>query len=244
MIVSEARIAANRANALKSTGPKTPEGKLASRANALTHGLTGAGVVIAESDAAEVDRKAAAFGAELQAPGEVGRTLARRLAILAVRMDRAADQELAAIDAHVRRALEEFEAPEGVDDPAEIDRLRARAGQIARFDPSPEATLARKYEAAAERNFFRALKELRQLRADARQADEPAVDRTPAAPEAAAVAASARATLAAVASYFPDAPKAPAPPNPAVPAPPTARPARFEPAGGAFDVPITIGRSR
>jgi hypothetical protein len=29
------------------------------------------------------------------------------------------------------------------------------------FDPSPEATLARKYEAAAERGLFRALKELR-----------------------------------------------------------------------------------
>ena len=52
MPVSEARIAANRANAARSTGPKTAEGKEKSRANALKHGLTGSGVVLAEADAA------------------------------------------------------------------------------------------------------------------------------------------------------------------------------------------------
>ena len=40
MTCSPARIAANRANALKSSGPKTEEGKAKSRANALKHGLT------------------------------------------------------------------------------------------------------------------------------------------------------------------------------------------------------------
>src|SRR5450432_553348 len=47
MIVSEARIAANRRNSQLSTGPKTPEGKEKSRANALKHGLC-ASVVVAE----------------------------------------------------------------------------------------------------------------------------------------------------------------------------------------------------
>src|SRR5450759_3315949 len=37
--VSPRKIAANRRNALKSTGPKTPRGKAFSRRNALTHGL-------------------------------------------------------------------------------------------------------------------------------------------------------------------------------------------------------------
>jgi hypothetical protein len=40
MACSPARLAANRANAARSTGPKTEAGKARSRANALTHGLT------------------------------------------------------------------------------------------------------------------------------------------------------------------------------------------------------------
>src|SRR6266849_2114846 len=37
--VSPRKVAANRQNALKSTGPKTPRGKAYSRRNALKHGL-------------------------------------------------------------------------------------------------------------------------------------------------------------------------------------------------------------
>src|SRR6185312_10137115 len=45
MIVSQARIEANRRNALRSTGPRTVEGKERSRANALKHGLCSSVVV-------------------------------------------------------------------------------------------------------------------------------------------------------------------------------------------------------
>ena len=167
MPASEAQIRANQANAQKSTGPKTVEGKEVSRANALKHGLTGAGIVLPEADAAEVRRRAAAFAAETNASGEVGLAMAHLAALNSVRIERGADQQAAALSAHVRQVEADFVPPEGVDE-AEADRLRSEAVRRAMFDPSREATLARKYEAAAERGFFRALKELRTLEKQAR----------------------------------------------------------------------------
>ena len=240
MPASEARIAANRQNAARSTGPKTPEGKERSRANALKHGLTGEGVVLPSGDAEEVERRAASFRSELRPSGEVGETLVRRAALMAVRMERCADREIAETDARVRRALDEFEAPEGVD-ALEAERLRAQAGQVARFDPSKEASLARRYEAAAERGFFRALKELRQVERAAGLGD-------PSARPSAAAVASAEA-LASF-SRFEKQARAIDPRRPSVIPPTPNRPSILDELAGVppfpprFDVPIAIGRRR
>jgi hypothetical protein len=55
--ISEAQLAANRANAQFSTGPVTDEGKTKSSINALRHGLTGKTVLLPGDDAAEYQRK-------------------------------------------------------------------------------------------------------------------------------------------------------------------------------------------
>ncbi|MBM3727063.1 MAG: hypothetical protein FJW40_16775 [Acidobacteria bacterium] len=55
MQASEARLAANRANASLATGPRTEEGKAISSKNALTHGLTSAQVIIAPGEQPEFD---------------------------------------------------------------------------------------------------------------------------------------------------------------------------------------------
>ena len=46
MAISAAKIASNRANSKKSTGPKTEAGKTIARQNSLKRGITGAGVVL------------------------------------------------------------------------------------------------------------------------------------------------------------------------------------------------------
>ena len=174
MSSSEARIQANIRNAARSTGPRTDQGKSISCRNSLKHGLTGAGIVIPEADAAEVERRAGTFAEELKATGDVGLALARRAALNSVRMERGADQQAASLTERVRQVEADFVAPEGVD-AAEADRLKVEAARRAMFDPTKEAALARQYEAAAERAFFRCLKELKQ-REKAAKAEQPGMD--------------------------------------------------------------------
>ena len=58
-------------------------------------------------------------------------------------------------------------------DLASIAIDRAEAGERALFDASKEAVLARKYEGAAERGLYRALKEFREVEKAAPEAPEP-----------------------------------------------------------------------
>ena len=60
-MATPAQINANRANALKSTGPRSAEGKSASRFNALKHGIDAASIVIPGEDPADYDALVAAY---------------------------------------------------------------------------------------------------------------------------------------------------------------------------------------
>ena len=54
-MASQQQIDADRANALKSTGPKTPEGKAIVSQNALKHGLTAQNACVTDEDQDEFD---------------------------------------------------------------------------------------------------------------------------------------------------------------------------------------------
>jgi hypothetical protein len=60
-MASPAQIAANRLNAQKSTGPKSPEGKSVSRFNALKSGIDAKSLVIPGEDPAELEALAANY---------------------------------------------------------------------------------------------------------------------------------------------------------------------------------------
>jgi len=65
-MATPAQITANRANAQKSTGPRTDAGKSASRFNALQHGLDAKSVIIPGEDPAEYDALAAGYRGEFR----------------------------------------------------------------------------------------------------------------------------------------------------------------------------------
>jgi hypothetical protein len=74
------QVEANRRNALKSTGPTTPEGKEHSRRNALRHGLTAETVIAALEDAEDYQAFEAAVIADYDVESAVERELVLRLA--------------------------------------------------------------------------------------------------------------------------------------------------------------------
>jgi len=89
------QIEANRRNALKSTGPTTPEGKARSRCNAVRHGLTAETVIDALEDAEDYQAFEAAVIADYDAESAVERELVLRLASVLWRLRRASGIETA-----------------------------------------------------------------------------------------------------------------------------------------------------
>jgi hypothetical protein len=83
------QIAANRGNALKSTGPTTQEGKERSRCNAVRHGLTAETVIADLEDVADYQAFEAAVIADYDAQTAVERELVLRLASVLWRLRRA-----------------------------------------------------------------------------------------------------------------------------------------------------------
>ena len=101
-MISAKQLQANRNNALKSTGPKTPEGRQRSRMNALRHGLTGQVTAMTEEDRAARDQFAKALIHSLAPEGAMETQLAQRVATDSWRLNRlsAIEDNLFALGLH------------------------------------------------------------------------------------------------------------------------------------------------
>ena len=83
----------NRRNALKSTGPKTPEGKAAVRLNALQHGLLSQEILLPGEDGEALRELGERLRAELQPVGGIENLLVDRITSLIWRLRRLARVE-------------------------------------------------------------------------------------------------------------------------------------------------------
>lgn len=103
---SPAKIHANRKNALKSTGPKTPKGKQTVKWNALKHGLLSKELVIRSGDgkenAADFQAVASALHDDLQPVGILEEMLVEKIAVCYWRLRRVIRCEVG----HIRSKLD------------------------------------------------------------------------------------------------------------------------------------------
>lgn len=164
---TEKQLAANRLNAQKSTGPKTPEGKARVADNALTHGLTAARPVLDSEDLADYDRFRAGMTARLAPAGHIETLLADRAINLAWRLQRVQNYETFILDNLIKSAADN-PAP---DVPASICHARGGGnpasvsiilGQVLLDDFTGPQVLEKllRYESRIERALYKALKEL------------------------------------------------------------------------------------
>ncbi len=161
--ISQARLNANRQNALHSTGPRTAQGKSVSSHNAVKTALTGRTVLLPTDDADRYQTNVQAFFKELSPNGHRETLLTQSLADIAWRVERIAGLEMA-IYAQGRAGF----ADHHPDEPA---ALRTHLIELDIYQEN-ESTLRNLHlqEARLRRQRDRDNKELRQLQAERRAA--------------------------------------------------------------------------
>jgi hypothetical protein len=152
-----AKTQVNRSNALKSTGPRTPEGKAVVAWNAVKHGLLSREVLLPEENRAAFRALATGLWEYLQPVGTLECLLADRVVAAAWRLRR-----VHVIEADLFDWFPRFTGPQS------LGTVFAQSSE----DEGAFLKLSR-YEAAIERGFFRALHELERLQARRLGADVP-----------------------------------------------------------------------
>jgi hypothetical protein len=157
-----AQILANRQNAARSTGPKSPEGKEISSRNATRHGLAGVFTVLPHENPEDFNDLAARLRDEFQPETENENFLVDQMIQSRCRLLRIQRLEALAFE----QILTE---PGGNSDPDA--RILA-----AMYSSGNALDKLHRYTAAAERSYYKALHELRQGRAQTQKSDTAALD--------------------------------------------------------------------
>jgi hypothetical protein len=162
---SDKRLRANRANAKKSTGPKTPEGKERSALNATRHGILSQVIHLPEAEMNSYHEFTNRYVASLQPVGAVETELANACADLQFRLHRlaAAEHNLFAIGHEEQGDLWNTGHPESHAALTMAETLRRAANPLA---------LLTLYESRLNRRFLQTLNQLRDIQKDRQQQEQ------------------------------------------------------------------------
>lgn len=186
-MASEKQVAANRRNALKSTGPRTPEGKSTVSMNAVTHGLLARDALLPDEDAGEHAALLERVTQALQPVGDWEGILVDRIIQGLWRLHRLSRVEAglfsaAVLDegvANARREVSQLNINALFTDAAfkkgyAVAQAAAQAARAATLPTLGQAFVAReatlatlsRYEATIERGVFKAWHELQRCQAE------------------------------------------------------------------------------
>jgi hypothetical protein len=154
-VATDKQIAANRLNAQKSTGPKTPEGRAAVRLNGVTHGLTAETIVLKGESESDFTGLLNSLEAEHDPATPTEQALVIQLAMATWRLRRLYRAEA---------GFYTFKLKDTVDNRKEFNMNDSeRIGYVTYVSPETLGTFNRQ-ENRLERIFYRALHELQRLR--------------------------------------------------------------------------------
>jgi len=166
---TQAQIDANRLNAQKSTGPRTPEGRAAVRLNGVTHGLTAETLVLKGESEADFKALFESLEAEHQPTTSTEEILVADLAMATWRRRRLYNMEAGFYKVRLNNEAKHA-APEKLDDASLLGKVANNSGDT--------MALIGRQDARLERSYYKALHELQRLRKE-REANLALVSETP-----------------------------------------------------------------
>jgi hypothetical protein len=163
-MLSERQLNANRRNALRSTGPRTPEGKTRVSENARRHGLLARETVLPDEDRQQYLNLLAALEADHQPAGPLEEFCVRQMASAQWRLARLVRIETGFFATEVENLRPNQDATDAGHDPH--DRTTRLLGTAFKQGSAgdPVGKLCR-YEGTLQRSFYKALESLRAAQA-------------------------------------------------------------------------------
>src|SRR5580704_482927 len=161
-MISQRQQDANRRNAAKSHGPKTPEGLAAVRMNALKHGFTAAEIILPTvEEKIDFEQFRFSFEEEYKPVGPTEQVLVEDIITARWRLNRIRKMEPGFFSLRLEVMNDKIQ-----DDFSALDP-QAHLALVVRDDAQYPDTYGKmsRYEARFERTFYKALKELQRLQA-------------------------------------------------------------------------------